>query len=89
MKTAVQLAIEKINDEIGRLEILAQLQNTEQRNKGIVLISGLRISLIILKDLLEIEKQQLYNFYVQGGIDCVTQADRTVEDFYNETFKSE
>ena len=37
----------------------------------------------------EMEKQQLYNFYVQGGIDCVTQADRTVEDFYNETFKSE
>ena len=37
----------------------------------------------------EMEKQQLYNFYVQGGFDCVTQADRTVEDFYNETFKSE
>ena len=36
----------------------------------------------------EMEKEQLYNFYVQGGIDCVTQADRTVEDFYNETFKS-
>jgi hypothetical protein len=37
----------------------------------------------------EMEKQQLYNFYVQGGIDCVTQVDRTVEDFYKETFKSE
>ena len=36
----------------------------------------------------EMEKQQLYNFYVQGGIDCVTQADRTVEDFYNETYKN-
>ena len=37
----------------------------------------------------ELEKQQLYKFYVQGGIDCVTQANRTVEDFYNDTFKSE
>ena len=36
----------------------------------------------------EMEKQQLYNFYVQGGIDCVTQADRTVEDFYNKIFKN-
>jgi hypothetical protein len=37
----------------------------------------------------EMEKQQLYNFYVQGGIDCVTQADRTIKDYYNETYKSE
>lgn len=37
----------------------------------------------------QMEKQQLYNFYLQGGIDCVTQANRTVEDFYNDTFKSE
>lgn len=36
----------------------------------------------------EMEKQHLYNFYVQGGIDCVTQADRTVGDFYNETYKN-
>ena len=42
----------------------------------------------LLEKAKEMEKQQLYNFYVQGGIDCVTQADRTVEDFYNETFKS-
>ena len=37
----------------------------------------------------EMEKQQLYKFYVQGGIDCITQADRTVEDYYINTFKSE
>jgi len=36
----------------------------------------------------EMEKKHLYNFYIQGGIDCATQADRTVEDFYNETFKN-
>jgi hypothetical protein len=36
----------------------------------------------------EMEKQHLYNFYIQGGIDCATQADRTVEDYYNETFKN-
>ena len=35
----------------------------------------------------EMEKQNLYNFYIQGGIDCVSEADRTVEDYYNETFK--
>jgi hypothetical protein len=34
----------------------------------------------------EMEKSQLYNFYVQGGIDGITEADRTVEDYYNETF---
>ena len=42
----------------------------------------------MLGELLEMEKQHLYNFYIQGGIDCITQRDRTVEDFYNETFKN-
>ena len=37
----------------------------------------------------EIEKQQLYNFYMQGGVDAITEADRNVEQYYNETFKSE
>jgi hypothetical protein len=46
------------------------------------------VSKIIIKAK-EMEKENLYNFYIQGGIDCATQADRTVEDFYNETFKSE
>jgi hypothetical protein len=47
-----------------------------------------------LKDLHAIEKakqmdkKNLYTFYIQGGIDCITEADRTVEDFYNETFKT-
>ena len=36
----------------------------------------------------ELERQNLYSFYIQGGIDCVSQADRTVEDFYNETLKT-
>lgn len=44
--------------------------------------------IILIKQAKEMEKQQLYNFYVQGGIDCVTQADRTVEQYYNETFKN-
>ena len=47
------------------------------------------ISISMAEKAKEMEKKQLYNFYVQGGIDCVTQADRTVEDYYNETFKSE
>jgi hypothetical protein len=34
----------------------------------------------------QMEKSQLYNFYIQGGIDGITEADRTVEDYYNETF---
>lgn len=42
----------------------------------------------IMNEAKEMEKQHLYNFYVQGGIDCITQRDRTVEDFYNETFKN-
>lgn len=36
----------------------------------------------------EMDKKNLYTFYIQGGIDCITEADRTVEDFYNETFKT-
>ena len=44
---------------------------------------------IYIEQAKEMEKQQLYKFYVQGGIDCITQADRTVEDYYINTFKSE
>jgi len=40
----------------------------------------------IINQAKQMEKQQLYNFYVQGGIDGITEADRTVEDYYNETF---
>ena len=42
----------------------------------------------LLQQAKEMEKQNLYNFYIQGGIDCATQADRTVEDYYNKTFKN-
>ena len=42
----------------------------------------------VIEQAKEMEKQHLYNFYVQGAIDCITQKDRTVEDFYNETFKT-
>lgn len=37
----------------------------------------------------EMEKQNLYNFYMQGGVDAIFESDRTVEDYFNETFKSE
>jgi hypothetical protein len=37
----------------------------------------------------EMEKQQLYAFYIQGGVDAIMEADRNVEQYYNETFKSE
>jgi len=40
----------------------------------------------IIEQAKQMEKSQLYNFYVQGGIDGITEADRTVEDYYNETF---
>jgi hypothetical protein len=40
----------------------------------------------IIEQAKQMKKQQLYNFYVQGGIDGITEADRTVEDYYNETF---
>ena len=41
------------------------------------------------ENFLEVEKQHLYNFYVQGGVDAIMEADRNVEQYYNETFKSE
>ena len=37
----------------------------------------------------EMEKQHLYNFYVQGGVDAIMEADRNAEQYYNKTFKSE
>jgi hypothetical protein len=40
----------------------------------------------IIEQAKQMGKSQLYNFYVQGGIDGITEADRTVEDYYNETF---
>lgn len=40
----------------------------------------------IIEKAKQMEKQQLYDFYIQGGIDGITEADRTVEDYYNETF---
>lgn len=52
-----------------------------------------KVSDTMLQDIavehLEMEKSQLYHFYMQGGIDFFSEADRTVEDFYNEEFKSE
>lgn len=32
------------------------------------------------------EKQHLYNFYMQGGVDAILEADRNVEQYYNETY---
>jgi hypothetical protein len=37
----------------------------------------------------QMEKKNLYDFYMQGGVDAITEADRNVEQYYNETFKSE
>ena len=37
----------------------------------------------------EMEKENLYNFYIQGGVDAITEADRNVEQYYNETFKQQ
>ena len=33
------------------------------------------------------EKENLYNFYIQGGVDAIKEADRNVEQYYKETFK--
>jgi hypothetical protein len=37
----------------------------------------------------QMDKKNLYAFYMQGGVDAITEADRNVEQYYNETFKSE
>ena len=34
----------------------------------------------------EMEKEHLYNFYMQGGVDAITEAYRNVEQYYNEIF---
>jgi hypothetical protein len=79
--TAVEQFIEQLeqqgnsweNASIGRMNISIKIEDY----------------LKLIEQAKEMEKENLYNFYIQGGIDCATQADRTVEDFYNETFKSE
>lgn len=43
----------------------------------------------LVKQAKEMEKQHLYKFYMQGGVDAIMEADRNVEQYYNETFKSE
>ena len=43
----------------------------------------------IIEQAKEMEKQNLYNFYMQGGVDAIFESERTVEQYYNETFKSE
>jgi hypothetical protein len=37
----------------------------------------------------KMEKERLYKFYIQGGVDACTGAKRNVEDYYNETFKQQ
>ena len=43
----------------------------------------------IIEQAKEMEKEHLYNFYMQGGVDAIMEADRNVEQYYNETFKPE
>ena len=41
----------------------------------------------VIEQAKEMEKEHLYNFYMQGGVDAILEADRNVEQYYNETFK--
>ena len=50
---------------------------------------GFEFSNNTLEQAKEMEKQNLYNFYMQGGVDAIFESERTVEQYYNETFKSE
>lgn len=57
------------------------LYNIMYKHKGNITISE-------YEQAKEMEKQNLYNFYMQGGVDAMFESDRTVEQYYNETFKS-
>ena len=35
------------------------------------------------------EKEHLYDFYMRGGYNAIFESDTNVEQYYNETFKSE
>ena len=35
------------------------------------------------------EKEYLYNFYMQGKVDIITVEEKNAEQYYNQTFKSE
>ena len=77
-KTVVEQFIEQLEK---------QGDSWENMSMGMVYISIKVDDYLKLKERAkQMEKQQLYDFYIQGGIDGITEADRTVEDYYNETF---
>jgi hypothetical protein len=78
MKTAV----EWLADEIIMLE-------ERLRQEEINLNDFMDLKDDLVTKALEMEKENLYNFYIQGGVDAITEADRNVEQYYNETFKQQ
>ncbi|CAB4159446.1 hypothetical protein UFOVP699_182 [uncultured Caudovirales phage] len=43
----------------------------------------------IVEEHLAMEKEHLYDFYMRGGYNAIFESDTNVEQYYNETFKSE
>lgn len=43
----------------------------------------------IIQKAKEMEREQLYKFYIQGGIDAIVPTDETMDDFYNQTFNKD
>jgi hypothetical protein len=76
VKTALQEHIEWLEDTLSLAKEHAP-----------ILENCLKLCISDAKHRLEKEKQQLYSFYMQGGVDAIMEADRSVEDYYNETYE--
>jgi hypothetical protein len=85
MKTGVEWLVEEICTDIEMYDDYGNVTHIEFYNafKSCTDLSE------YIKKAKQIEKKNLYNFYMQGGVDAITEADRNVEQYYNETFKSE
>jgi hypothetical protein len=85
MRTAVEWLVEQICTDIKMYDDYGNVSHIEFYNafKSCTDLSE------YIKKAKQMEKKNLYCFYMQGGVDAITEADRNVEQYYNETFKSE
>ena len=93
-QTAIQLAIEKIDEQIEITQVCriesSKIKDATSMNRH----HGMKIALVcirqVLVNLLEIEKQQIIDFYVKGAEDWYDGFYKvdSAEQHYNETFKS-
>jgi hypothetical protein len=88
METAVQIAIEKIDERIEIAQVCRIEASKVKDATSMERHHGAKIALVFMRqelvNLLEMEKQRIINAWEDVGADGVT----TAEEYYNETFKN-